>query len=75
MARRANWSRKIEDMIFHIYYMYGCKNQVKQMEKLKSICMNEINLHTGLKKTLTDDKSIEYFIIQLALENIESIKQ
>lgn len=64
------WSRKIEDMIYHIYYMYGCKNQTKQMGKLKSICMNEINSHPGLKQTLTDDKAIEYFVIQMSLENI-----
>ena len=64
------WSRKIEDMIYHIYYMYDLQNQVKQMEKLKSICMNEINSHPELKQALTDDKTIEYFIIQMALENI-----
>lgn len=65
------WSRKIEDMIYHIYYMYGCKRQVEQMEKLKHICMNEINSHEDLKNTLANDKSLEYFIIQMALENIK----
>ena len=47
------------------------KKQTKQMKKLKSICMNEINSHPGLKDTLTNDKNIEYFIIQMALESIE----
>ena len=65
------WSRKIEDMIYHIYYMYDCQNQVKQMEKVKSLCMNEINSHPELKQTLTDDKAIKYFIIQMVLENIK----
>ena len=65
------WNRKIEDMIYHIYRMYGCKNQTEQMEKLKSVCINEINSHEGLKETLKDDKQIEYFIIQMALESIE----
>ena len=64
------WSRRVEDMIYHIYYMYGCKNNIKQMENLKRMCMNEINAHEGLKDTLKDDKSLEYFIIQMALENI-----
>ena len=64
------WSRKIEDMIYHIYYMHDCQNQTKQMEKLKSICINEINSHPELKQALTDDKAIKYFIIQMALENI-----
>lgn len=64
------WSRRVEDMIYHIYYMYGCKRQTKQMEDLKHICMNEINSHEGLKETLKEDKSLEYFIIQMALENI-----
>lgn len=64
------WSRQVEDMIYHMYYMYGCKNNVKQMENLKRICMNEINAHEGLKDTLKGDKSLEYFIIQMALENI-----
>lgn len=64
------WSRRVEDMIYHIYYMYGCKSRTKQMEDLKHICMNEINSHEGLKDTLKDDKSLEYFIIQMALENI-----
>ena len=64
------WSRRVEDMIYHIYYMYGCKSQTKQMEDLKHICMNEINSHEGLKETLKEDKSLEYFIIQMALENI-----
>lgn len=65
------WSRKIEDMIYHIYYMYDLKNHKVQMEKLKSICMNEINAHPDLKEVLTDNKSIEYFIIQMALENVK----
>lgn len=29
------WSRKIEDMIYHIYYMYGCKKTDKANEKVK----------------------------------------
>lgn len=65
------WSRRVEDMIYHIFYMYGCKRQAEQMKKLKSICMNEINSHKELKENLTDDKSLEYFIIQIALENIK----
>ena len=65
------WSRKIEDMIYHIYYMYDNSTKTEQMEKLKSICMNKINSHPELKEMLTDDKNIEYFIIQMALENVK----
>ena len=65
------WSRKIEDMIYHIYYMYDNIAKIEQMEKLKSICMNKINAHPELKEMLTDDKNIEYFIIQMALENVK----
>lgn len=66
------WSRRVEDMIYNIYYMYGCKSNVKQMENLKHICMNEINAHEDLKKTLKEDESLKYFIIQMALENINN---
>ena len=65
------WSRRVEDMIYHVYYIYGSKTSIKQMETLKSICMNEINSHEGLKNTLKDDKSLEYFIIQMALDNVK----
>jgi preprotein translocase subunit SecA len=46
--------------------------QTKQMEKLKSICMNEINSHEGLKEELTDEKKLRYFITQMMMENILS---
>ena len=64
------WSRKIEDMIYHIYRKYDSQGLPKQMERLKSICMDELNRFPELKEALTDDSSIEYFIIQMALENI-----
>lgn len=63
-------NKKIEDMIFHTFRRYGCKKNVEQMEKLKTICMNEIKAHPGLKDTLTYDKALEYFIIQMAFENV-----
>lgn len=65
------WNRRVEDMIYHVYYMYGNKKSVEQMETLKRICMNEVNSHEGLKYTLKDDKSLEYFIIQMALDNVK----
>jgi len=64
------FSRWIEDTIYAMYYEYGCKNQTTQMKKLKSICMNEINSHDGLKEELTDDKKLRYFITQMMMESI-----
>ena len=64
------FSRWIEDTIYSMYYENGCKAQTKQMEKLKSICMNEINSHEGLKEELTDEKKLRYFITQMMMENI-----
>lgn len=65
-------SRRVEDMIYHVYYMYGCKTQTKQMESLKRICMNEINSHEGLREQLNNDSDLRYFVIQMALESVSA---
>ena len=64
------WSRRVEDMIYHIFYVYDIPHKEEQMKKLKSVCMNEINSTEGLKEELKEDKSLEYFIIQTALQSI-----
>ena len=64
------WSKRVEDMIYHIFHMYDITNKVEQMKKLKSVCMNEINSAEGLKEELKEDKSLEYFIVQTALKSI-----
>lgn len=47
-----NLSKRIEGTIYCMYYENGCKTQIKQMEKLKTICMNEINSLDGLEEEL-----------------------
>ena len=64
------WSRWIEDRIYSLYYRYDSHGNDKQMKDLKSLCMHEINTHPELKDALTDDRAVDYFILQVALENV-----
>lgn len=64
------WSRRVEDMIYHVFYMYGCSSDAEQMATLKAICMSEINSIDGLKEELKEDESLKHFVIQTALKNI-----
>lgn len=65
------WSRKIEDMIYHIFYKYDIQGQIEKQKCLKNICMNELNSHPDIKEEIKTDKQLEFFIIQMALENIK----
>lgn len=64
------WSRFVEDNIYSIYRKYDIKGQEEQQAKLKRICMNELNSHEEIKDIIKDQKQLEFFIIQMALENI-----
>ena len=65
------WSRWVEDMIYHIFRRYDVKGQMEQQKYLRRICMNELNSHPDIKKEIKTDKQLEFFIIQMALENIK----
>lgn len=64
------WSRFVEDTIYSLYRKYDIQGNTEQQEKLKHICMNELNSHEDIKANIKDSKQLEYFIIQMALENI-----
>lgn len=66
-------NKEIENTIFHLFYMYGCKSQTKQMKALTTICLKEIENHPALIEVLENDSQIKYFVIQMAFENIKSI--
>lgn len=65
------WNRWVEDIIYHIFYLYDIKGKTEQQKKLKRICMNELNSHPDIKKEIKTDKQLEFFIVQMALENIK----
>lgn len=65
------WSRWVEDTIYHIFYMYDIQGKTEQQKKLKRICMNELNNHPKIKEEISTEKQLEYFIIQIAMENIK----
>ena len=73
------WSRAIEDTIYSIYHRYDIQGNKKVMERLKAICMNELNQHPSIKDEIIRTgkennntyKIIEYFVIQMALENVK----
>lgn len=64
------WSRWVEDVIWRIFYRYDLKNAKEQQEKLKQLCMHEINTYRDIKEEIKNNRQLEYFIIQVALENI-----
>ena len=64
------WSRFVEDNIYSIYRKYDIQGQEEQQAKLKRIVMNELNSHEEIKDNIKDQKQLEFFIIQMALENI-----
>ena len=64
------WSRWVGDMIWLIYRQYDIKGLKEQQSKLKNICMHELNTHEGIKKEITNNAQMQYFIIQMALENL-----
>ena len=65
------WSNKIENVIYHIFRMYDIKGEKKQQESLKIICINQLNVYPMIKEELKTDKQIEFFVMQMALENIK----
>ena len=65
------WNRWVEDMIYSIFRRYDIKDKEEQQKKLKRICMNELNSHPDIKDTIRADSQLEFFIIQMALENIK----
>jgi len=65
------FSRWIEDTIYCMFYEHDLQGCKEQMEKLKEICMSEINSNKGLKDELTDKKKLRYFITQMMMENIK----
>ena len=64
------WSRWVEDTIYSLYRRYDIKGLEEQQKKLKSICMNELNAHESIKDEIKNDSQLEFFIIQMALENL-----
>lgn len=64
------WPRWIEDTIYSLYRQYGLKGCKQQQDRLKSICVNELNSHEGIKEAIKDSGQMEYFIIQMALGNL-----
>jgi hypothetical protein len=64
------WSRFVEDTIYSLYRRYDIQGLTKQQEKLKKICMNELNSHEEIKNNIKDQNQLEFFILQMALENI-----
>lgn len=65
------WRRWVEDMIYHIFYMYDIKGQIGQQKKLQAICMNELNSHPEIKDVIENDSQLTFFIIQTALESVK----
>ena len=65
------WSRWVEDTISHIFYMYDIKSKTEQQKKLKRICINELHAHPEIKAEIRNDKQMEYFVVQMALESIQ----
>lgn len=65
-----SFDKKLDNMIYAIFFMYGRKYCVNQMEKLKSNCINEINSHPELKQELEGNSNMKYFIIHMALASI-----
>lgn len=63
------WSRKIEDVIYHLFYKYDIHGNEDAQKKLKNICINVLNFNPDIKSELKTDKDIEFFVIQIALEN------
>ena len=64
------WSRWIEDMIYSIYYQYDIHGLSEQQKKLKSLCIKELKAHPEIKGEIKTDQQLKFFIIQVALENI-----
>lgn len=64
------WSRWVEDIVYSLYYKYDIAGQKEQQARLKTICMNELNSYKEIKNNIKDQKQLEYFIIQMALENM-----
>lgn len=64
------WSRWVEDTIYSLYCRYDIKGLDEQQKKLKSICMNDLNAHESIKDEIKNDSQLEFFIIQMALENL-----
>lgn len=64
------WSRWVEDTIYSLYRRYDIKGLDEQQKKLKNICMNELNAHEAIKNEIKNDSQLEFFIIQMALENL-----
>lgn len=64
------WSKWVEDTIYHIFYMYDIQGKTEQQEKLKRICMNELNNHPKIKENIYTGKQLQDFIIQMAMESI-----
>jgi len=72
------WSRWVEDTIYSLYRQYDLKGCKEQQDRLKSLCVNELNSHKGIKEAIKDSGQMEYFIIQMALENLnvcEDVKE
>lgn len=67
-----SFDKKLDSMIYAIFFMYGRKYCVDQMKELKSNCMDEINSHPELKQELEDTSNMKYFIIHMALASIGS---
>ena len=65
------WSRWVEDRIYSIFRRYDIKGKTEQQKNLKSICMNELNSHQDIKDAIKTESQLEFFIIQMALENIK----
>ena len=65
------WSRKIENIIYNIFYQYDIHGLKEQQEKLKSLCIQELNAHPEIKQEIKTDKQLEYFVMQVALENVK----
>jgi hypothetical protein len=65
------FSRWVENTIYSMFYEYDLQGYTEQMKKLKSICMNKINSHEGLREELTDEKKLRYFITQMMMESIK----
>lgn len=62
----------IESIIHSLYRRYDIKNAVKQRKQLLDICLCELEEHPDVAKLLRTQtyEQLEFFVMQLALENI-----
>lgn len=66
------WS--IKGIVYHIFRKYDLKNFNKGQEYMTRICENELKEHPKIRDQIKTQKQLEFFVIQMALENIKEVK-